>query len=149
MKDEKHTSFEDTFEQTEQLEKEAKAQEDNGIYTYTHMFQEPFTYQGETYEKLTFNWKSLTGKDSVAIQRGLLNRNLTTVLAAFTPEYLAEMAARACTYRNSDGFHTITTDALYDLPLSEFQTICDAARRFLLRSGSRQAAGAAGSRSNA
>lgn len=149
MKDEKHTSIEDTAEQAEQLEVGAQAQKDDDIYTYTHVFQEPFTYQGETYEKLTFNWKSLTGKDSVAIQRGLLNRNLTTVVAAFTPEYLVEMAARACTYRNSDGFRTITTDALYDLPLPEFQTICDAARRFLLRSGSRRATGGAGSKSNA
>ncbi len=149
MNDEKRTTIQDTAEQAEQLEKEALAQKDTGTYTYTHVFQEPFTYQGETYEKLTFNWKSLTGKDSVAIQRGLLNRNLTTVVAAFTPEYLVEMAARACTYRNSDGFRTITADALYDLPLTEFQTICDAARRFLLRSGSRQATGGAGSRSNA
>lgn len=147
MKDEKHTTPQDTAAQAEQLEKEAQAQKDDG--TYTHVFQEPFTYQGETYEKLTFNWKSLTGKDSVAIQRGLLNRNITTVLTAYTPEYLVEMAVRACTYRNSDGFRTITTDTLYSLPLPEFQTICDAARRFLLQSGFRRAMGGAGSRSNA
>lgn len=147
MKDEKHTSIQDTAEQAERLEREAQAQKDGG--TYTHVFQEPFTYQGETYEKLTFNWKSLSGKDSVAIERELLNRNITTVIAQFTPEYLAAMAARACTYRNNDGFRTITTDALYELPILEFRAICDAARRFLLQLGSRRAMGGAGSKSNA
>lgn len=147
MKDEKHTTLQDTAKQAEQLEKEAKAQKDIG--TYTHVFQEPFTYQGETYEKLTFNWKSLSGKDSVAIERELLNRNLTTVIAEYTPEYLAAMAARACTYRNNDGFRTINIDALYELPLPEFRSICNAARRFLLRSGSRRATAAAGSGNNA
>lgn len=147
MKDEKHTTPQDSAEQAAQLEKEAAAQKDNG--TYTHVFQEPFTYQGETYEKLTFNWKSLSGRDSVSIERELLNRNITTVIAEFTPEYLSAMAARACTYRNSDGFRTINTDALYELPMPEFRAICNAARRFLMQSGSRRAMGGAGSRSNA
>lgn len=133
--------------QAKQLEKEAQAQKDPGVYT--HILQEPFTYQSTTYEKLTFNWKALSGKDSVAIERDLLNRNVTTVIAEFTPEYLAAMAARACTYRNADGFRMVTADTLYALPLPEFREICAAARRFLLRSGSRRAMEATGSGSNA
>ncbi len=133
--------------QAEQLEKEAQAQKDPGVYT--HIFQEPFTYQGTAYEQLTFNWKTLSGKDSVAIERDLLNRNVTTVIAEFTPEYLTAMAARACTYRNADGFRMVSADTLYALPLPEFREICAAARRFLLRSGSRRATGAAGSGNNA
>ena len=76
MSDEKKTTtITDAAAQAEQLEKEAQAQK--GLYTYTHVFQEPFTYQGMTYEKLTFNWKTLSGKDSAAIERELLNRNVT------------------------------------------------------------------------
>lgn len=148
MTDEKAaTAIEESARQAERLEQEALAQEDTG--TYTHVFQEPFTYQGVTYEKLTFHWRSLSGKDSVSIERELLNRNVTTVLAEFTPEYLAAMAARACTYRSSDGFRTVNTDLLYALPLPEFRAICAAARRFLLRSGSRRVTEDAGSGSNA
>ena len=147
MSEEKRTTtIEDAAGQAEQLEREAKSQSD--LYTYTHVFQEPFTYQGETYEELTFNWKTLNGKDSAAIERELLNRRVTTVIAEFTPEYLTAMAARACTYRNADGFRTITTDALYELPLPEFRAICAAARRFLMRSGSRRGMAATGSGSN-
>ena len=148
MTDEKKTTtLEDTVEQAERLEAEALAEEDAGIYT--HILTTPLTYEGITYKKLTFNWNSLSGRDSVAIERELLSRNITTVIAQFTPEYLASMAARACTYRNDDGFRTITTDALYELPILEFRAICDAARRFLLRLGSRRATGGAGSGSNA
>lgn len=148
MSDEKRTTtIQDAAEQAERLKREAGEQTDVG--SYTHVFEEPFTYEGTTYEKLAFNWKTLSGKDSASIERELLNRNVTTVIAEFTPEYLAAMAARACTYRNADGFRTITTDALYALPLPDFRAICAAARRFLLRSGSRRATAGTGSGSNA
>lgn len=63
MSEEKRTTtIEDAARRAEQLEREAKSQSD--LYTYTHVFQEPFTYQGETYEELTFNWKTLNGKDT-------------------------------------------------------------------------------------
>jgi hypothetical protein len=148
MSEEKRTTtIQDTAEQAERLEKEAGEQTDVG--SYTHVFEEPFTYEGTAYERLTFNWKTLSGKDSVSIQRELLNRNVTTVIEEFTPEYLAAMAARACTYRNADGFRMITTDALYALPLPDFRAICAAARRFLLRSGSRRGTAGTGSGNNA
>lgn len=82
----KNTTIEDTVEQAEKLEAEAQAEAD--ICTYTHTFQRPFTYEGITYEDLTFRWDSLSGRDSVAIERELLQRGITTVIAEFTPEYL-------------------------------------------------------------
>ena len=145
--DKKATTLEDAVEQAEKLEAEAKTEED--VSTYTHTFSKPFSYEGVTYEKLTFNWDSLSGRDSVAIERELLRRGLTTVLAEFTPEYLAEMAVRACTYRGSEGFRTVTTDTLYALPMREFRKICGAAQRFLMRSESKPETEEAGSESNA
>lgn len=52
-----------------ELEREAKAEQDIGIYT--HHFNEPFTFhcisedsiKDTTVETLTFNWKELTGGD--------------------------------------------------------------------------------------
>ena len=148
MTDEKKTTtLEDTAGQAEKLEAEAKTEED--VSTYTHTFSKPFSYEGVTYEKLTFNWDSLSGRDSVSIERELRRRGLTTVLAEYTPEYLAAMAARACTYRNDDGFRTITADALYAMPLREFRKLCGAARRFLMRSESKPETEEAGSENNA
>lgn len=143
----KITTLEDTAEQADALDAEVKAEDDIG--KYTHIFKKPFTHEGRTYKKLTFHWDGLSGKDSVAIERELLGRGLTTVIAEFTPEYLASMAARACTYRNDDGFRTITTDVLYAMPIREFRQICGAARSFLLRAGSRQETEDDGSESTA
>lgn len=133
--DKEPTTIEKSAEQAEQAEAEALTEENSGIYT--HEFKKPFTYEGRTYEQLSFDWESLSGKDSVAIERELLNRNIAVVHAGFTPEYLAAMAARACTYRNEDGFRTVTTNMIYALPLGEFRKICIAARNFLFRVGSR------------
>lgn len=127
------TTLEDSARQAEQLESEAKAGSDAG--TYTHTFAKPFTYEGRTYEKLTFDWSNLSGKDSVEIERGLLRRGITTVIAEYTPEYLASMAARCCTHRSEEGFRIVSMDTLYALPLPEFRAICGAARRFLMRAG--------------
>ena len=55
----KTTTLEDTVKQAEQLEAEAQAEAD--ICTYTHTFQRPFTYEGITYEDLTFRWDSPAG----------------------------------------------------------------------------------------
>lgn len=129
----KSTTVEDSARQAEQLEAEAKAENNSG--TYTHTFAQPFSYEGRTYDKLTFDWNGLSGKDSVEIERGLLRRGVTTVVAEFTPEYLASMAARSCTYRSAEGLRTVDIDMLYALPLPEFRAICGAARRFLLRAG--------------
>ena len=94
MTDEKKaTTFEDSAAQAERLEASARSEADSG--TYTHVFKRPFTHGGVTYEHLTFDWESLSGKDSVAIERELRGVNVTVVLAEFTPEYLAAMAARA------------------------------------------------------
>jgi len=134
MTDEKKTTtVEDSARQAEQMESEAKAGPENG--THTHTFAKPFTYEGRTYKKLTFDWSGLSGKDSVEIERGLLRRGITTVMAEYTPEYLASMAARACTHRSEEGFRTVSLDMLYAMPLPEFRAICGAARRFLLRAG--------------
>ena len=129
------TTVEESAKQAEEMEIQARAEADSSVYT--HEFKKPVTYEGRTYEQLSFDWDSLSGRDSVAIERELLNRQIVVASAEFTPEYLASMAARACTYRTEDGFRAVTTNMLYALPLREFRQICKAARSFLFRAGSR------------
>ncbi len=116
------------------LESEAKAERDNSIYTHT--FKHPFSYQGVTIEKLTFDWGKLTGEDHLAIENELLLRGKTLVTPEFTGEFLCGMATRACTERNGDGFRILNMEVLKALPMRDFQTICKKARAFLLRAGS-------------
>lgn len=126
----------DMAKAAEEIEEKAKEAEAAGVdfSTYTHHFKKPFTYAGRTFDKLTFDWESLTGRDSLAIESELSMKGKTLVLPAYTGEYLVGMAARACTERD-DGKRVAGTDMLQAMPLGDFQKICGRARNFLLRSG--------------
>lgn len=127
-------SREDAAKAAEKQAEQAQTGPDMG--RYTHVFSVPFTYEGETYERLTFQWDDLTGKDSLDIERELRGHGVTVVVAEYTPEYLAALAARACTCRDSSGKRTVSMYTLQALPLRDFRAICAQARRFLQHAGS-------------
>lgn len=35
---------------------------------YTHVFKNPFEFEGKTYDKLTFNFEGLLGSDMIAVE---------------------------------------------------------------------------------
>lgn len=41
-------------EQAEEVELQAQTEPDYG--TYTHIFRRPFTFEGRTFERMTFDW---------------------------------------------------------------------------------------------
>lgn len=55
--------------QVEEVEIQAQAEPDYGAYT--HIFHKPFSFEGRTFERMTFDFGSLTGKDSTAVNREL------------------------------------------------------------------------------
>lgn len=118
----------------EEIEKQAKAA-GMGTNAYTHIFRKSFAYEGRTYEELTFDWESLTGNDSLAIENEVVAKGKTLVVPAYTGEYLVGMAARACTERDEKGKRVVGTDTIRAMPLGDFQKICNRARNFLLRAG--------------
>ena len=117
------------------MEQEQAAKQETDVGSYTHLFSTPFSYEGKTYETLTFRWDTLTGRDSLAIKNELLTHGKTLVLPAYTGEYLVGMAVRACTERDAKGNRVVDTKLIQSLPLTDFQTICGRARTFLLRAG--------------
>ena len=46
---------------------EAEAEAQQGADVYTHKFAKPFSYEGKTYEELTFDFGKLTGNYYLAI----------------------------------------------------------------------------------
>lgn len=118
----------------EMIEKQAEAA-GVGTGAYTHIFRKPFSYEGRTHEELTFDWESLTGNDSLAIENEVVAKGKTLVVPAYTGEYLVGMAARACTERDERGKRVVGTDTIRAMPLGDFQKICNRARNFLLRAG--------------
>lgn len=118
-------------EQAEELETQAQAEPDYG--TYTHIFRKPFSFEGRTFESMSFDWGSLTGKDSTAVNRELRRRNVFVVVDTYTIEYLTAMAARACTDRDEEGRRVVSSQTLEALPVRDFRTISNKIRSFLLR----------------
>ena len=121
-------------EAAEQIEADALAEEPDSE-RYTHYFKRPFTYEGRTVETLTFDWDTLRGRDSLAIERELRAKNITLVVPAYTGEYLVGMAASACVDRTEEGKRFVGTDMIQAMPLGDFQQITKQARYFLIRAG--------------
>ena len=121
MDNEKNTSVQDTEKNIKESAKAAetltkltqKMKEDGMDFDrYTHTFAKPFTYEAEI----------------------MMKKKKTVVNAAYSEDYLAGMAVRACTYRSEIG-RRIDIDAMEAMPLTDFLQICNHARYFLLASG--------------
>lgn len=82
---------------------------------------------------MTFNWTALSGRDHLEIENEILMKGRTLVSPAFTGDFLAGMAARACTERDEKGKRVIDGQAILELPMADFQAITRKARSFLLR----------------
>lgn len=95
--------------------------------SYTHVFKKPFVYEDKEYDKLTLDFGSLTGRDFIAIDREIREREgRVAVVPVYDTSFLMRMACRASKEK-------IAYDALVGAPLAEFNAIRDKARSFLLR----------------
>lgn len=133
--------------QAKEIEDQAKAEPDSG--TYTHIFAKPFAFEGRTFERMNFDWAGLTGKDSAAVKRELQRRGVFAVMDAFSDDYLAAMAARACTDRDDGGRRMVSGQTIEALPVRDYRNICDKLRSFLLRAESGPMTEDSGSENNA
>lgn len=106
----------------------AEKETETSGYTYTHKFAKPFECEGKKYEELTFDWGSLTGMDSLAIENEMSQLGKPIIAPEFSGEYLIRMAARACTTK-------VGSDVLCRMPLGDYNKIRSNARSFLLKSG--------------
>lgn len=117
--------------EAERVTEEAKKEPETG--SYTHTFKKPFPWKGKTYETLTFDWTVLDGGDHLDIESEIVMKGRTLVSPAFTGDFLAGMAARACTERDEKGKRVIDGQALKKMSMTDFQVITRKARGFLLR----------------
>lgn len=111
------------------------SEDENSPDTYTHTFAKPWTFEGESFEALTFNFGKLTAADSLAIEAELSSLGQPTIIPEFSGDYLIRMAMRACIDRRSDG-RKLGVDAFRTLPMADYVRIRGRARSFLLRAGS-------------
>ena len=94
---------------------------------YVHHFKRPFVFEGKTYEKLTFDFEKLIGKDSLNVEAELQAKGIMVMVPTFSGPYLIRIAARAC----KEG---IGSDALEQMRIADYNKIRSKARNFLLAS---------------
>lgn len=125
------TAVEQDAAEAERVAAEARREPETG--SYTHTFKKPFQWKGRAFESLTFDWEALTGRDHLEIENEMTMKGRTLVSPAFSGDFLAGMAARACTERDEKGRRVIDGQAIMEMSMGDFQTITRKARGFLLR----------------
>lgn len=98
--------------------------------SYTHEFDQPFTYNGNTVEKLTFHWYTLTGRDSIAIERELAADSGGRGAQNYSREHMALIAVHACSERGSNDIRIVNKDFMNALPIVDFEEITAMGRLF-------------------
>lgn len=115
----------------------AEAQAKESVGNYTLKLKRPFTYEGQTFDELNFDFEGLTGDDALAIEDELQAIGKPTISPTFSGQFLVRMAARACTNTIIDASghpRRIGDDALRALPIFEFNRVRGKSRSFLLAS---------------
>ena len=75
----------------------AEAQAKESVGNYTLKLKRPFTFEGQTFDELNFDFEGLTGDDALAIEDELQAIGKPTISPTFSGQFLVRMAARACT----------------------------------------------------
>ena len=130
----------------------AEAQAKESVGNYTLKLKRPFTYEGQTFDELNFDFEGLTGDDALAIEDELQAIGKPTISPTFSGQFLVRMAARACTNTiidasghprriGDDALRALilrvlreVDDTLRALPIFEFNRVRGKARSFLLAS---------------
>mgnify|MGYP004515487849 CR=1 FL=1 len=105
-------------------EKQDDANGNDGVFTL-HLVR-PIEHEGKTYTDLTFDFDSLSGNDSLAIERELQMLGHTVIVANFDSEYLIRVCVKACT-------EPLGIDALGKLSIRDFNRLRNTVRGFLSR----------------
>lgn len=86
-------------------------------------------------EQLDFDFGSLTGMDTLAIEAELNHRLKNLMYPHLSWEFMTLMAVRACTTRDANDMRVVDEKFLKALPMRDYNRIMGAARNFLLASG--------------
>lgn len=100
--------------------------EQKGKNIYEHVFKKPFTYEGKTYEKLTFDFEHLTGRDIINADAEMAANGRYALSPEISRDFQEKLAARAA---------GIGSDAIEAMNAADFLKITNFARNFLLDMG--------------
>lgn len=89
----------------------------------TIKLSKPFEWDGKTYEELTMDFLSMTGRDMEAVDDELRANGIEVERPAYNRRYQRLLAARAA---------KVPSDMVKNLPIQDYNKIVSAAHYFLL-----------------
>lgn len=102
------------------------AQEEMSRGKFEHNFKTPVEWEGKTYASLHFDLDTLTGGDSLAIERELTAQGIRPFARSLDLNYQIRVAVRACD-------EPVGVDFFEIIPLRDFDKIMNRVQSFLLR----------------
>ena len=75
----------------------AEAQAKESVGNYTLKLKRPFTYEGQTFDELNFDFEGLTGDDALAIEDELQAIGKPTISPTFSGQFLVAVPAVSAT----------------------------------------------------
>lgn len=108
------------------LEK-VKSEAVNAPGSFVMKFKKPFMYESVEYTELHFNLGSLTGRDSLDVERELSMRGIQLPVLAFSGEYIIRIASKACV-------EPIGADGFERMPMNDYNRLRNKIRNFLMSS---------------
>ena len=113
------------LELAEQKAKE-EAAKDTAV-KFTFKLLTPVEYEGETYEKLEFDFSELSGADSLNIEAELNSMGIVVISPSYQSPYLLRMCARACKQK-------VDVNIFSKFKLRDYLSLRNKARNFLMSS---------------
>lgn len=112
-------------EKTEITEEQMRAEgAADGADVYVHILKKPFTWEGVTYEKLTFDFGGLTAGAMEEVDDELAAEGRYAIVPEYSAAYTLRLAAKAA---------KVHISVLENLPLYEGNVIRKKARNFFMR----------------
>lgn len=96
----------------------------DGAYVLT--LEKPYTYEDKTYEKMVFDFESLTGVDLISIETEMSAMGEFAIAPEISLAFLYRLAAKAA---------RIGSDVILHLPFREFGKVKNSAQNFLIGTG--------------
>lgn len=127
MAEEKKDPMNTMEEEITEAKKQAAEEKEDTISTFKLRLKKPFSWEGNEYTELDFDWSELTGEEFLNIESEVNAEGYAVITPEFSTIFLVYMAVRGCK-------QPIGTDAIRKLPIGAFNKVRSRARSFLLNS---------------
>ena len=104
----------------EVVKKNELVEAEEGVYVFE--FGKPFSWCGEEYKEIVFNFNDMTGADMIDIEQEMNDQSEFALQPELSPAYCARLAAKAA---------HVDVELIKKLPLRDFNKIKNCARNFL------------------